>query len=90
MAGVRKMPLWQADTITTVGRLPQPGIEGAAERGRLDHALGGAQDDAALVAVAGDEDQARLAAAAAQGARHIGRGGDLERRIAGRIGGQRR
>src|SRR5262245_30252964 len=24
MAGVRKMPLWQADTTTTVGRVPQP------------------------------------------------------------------
>ena len=65
-----------------------PGIEGAAQRGRLDHAFGGAQDDAALVAVTGDEDQACLAAAAAQRARHIGGGGDLERRAGDRVGGQ--
>src|SRR5580704_10830814 len=62
-----------------------PGIEGAAQVGRLDRAFGGTQDDAALVAVTGNEDQARLAAAAAQRARHIGGSGDLERRTADRV-----
>ena len=86
---VRKTPLWQADTTTTVGRAPQPASSALSSVAGLTVPLRLLQHEAALVAVAGDEGKAGLAAGGAQGARHVRRRGDGQRRIGARIGGQR-
>ena len=64
-----KVPLWQADTIThgRPGRRSPRSGRWSSDAGSTRPAVG-AQEEAALLAVAGDEDEAGLAACRAQGA----------------------